>query len=90
MAWRYQARCDGCGWRGLRRAQQREAWLDKGLHYCEAPQTLDIDRAEAFDELLEAVVKGRHALRHGKNTQGWEAVIAARLYVLQHLPRAGD
>ena len=40
--------------------------------------------------LLEAVVKGRHALRHGKSTQGWEQVIAARLYVLQHLPRAGD
>jgi hypothetical protein len=54
------------------------------------PLVLDTDRAEAFDELLEAVVKGRHAFRHGKNTQGWEQVIAARLYALQHLPKAGD
>ena len=90
MAWRYQARCDGCGWRGPKQEAQREAWTDKQWHYCETPKVIDTDRAEAVDELLEAVLKARQAIVHGRNSTGWEAVIAARLYVLQHLPRAGD
>ena len=89
MAWRYQARCD-CGWRGERRTDQRDAWLDKALHYCEIPKVVDIDRIEAVDELLEAVLKTRLAIQRGRDTTGWETVVAARLYVLQHLPRRSD
>ena len=74
----------------MRRENLKTAWTDKEIHYCEPPPIPDVDRYEAVIALLEAVLVAKLAIQRNKSSIDAEALIAERLYVLQHLPRRGD